>query len=379
MSPDWAAEGLLDGVEGEEAREARRALLQELHEDGTQIDELREAIAEDRLALLPVERVLAARGDRFTAAEVAERAGIDRDFVLRLRQALGLTRPEPEDRVFTQEDIDAARRAQRFTELGIPEESRLEVSRVMGRALAEIAAAMRESVAEAFLEPGSTERELGLRYAEAARRLVPEIGPTLQYILGVHLREQVRQEVVAQAELSTGRLPGTRTITVCFADLVDFTRLGEELSPEDLGAVARRLTELAGEVASPPVRLVKMIGDASMLVGPETEGVVEVALGLLAAAEAEGEDFPALRAGVACGPAVGRGGDWYGAPVNLASRITAVARPNSLLVTNAVADALSDGYRLSRAGRRSFKGVRGEVGLMRVRRAEAAGAAEDVG
>ena len=65
-----------------------------------------------------------------------------------------------------------------------------------------------------------------------------------------------------------------------------------------------------------------MIGDAAMLVGPEPGPVVEAALGLVEAAEAEGEDFPLLRAGVASGQALPRGGDWYGRPVNLASRIT---------------------------------------------------------
>src|SRR4051795_10417772 len=56
---DWEAEGLLDGLEGEPARAARRALLDELHEEGVPLDDLRRAVAEDRLALLPVERVLA--------------------------------------------------------------------------------------------------------------------------------------------------------------------------------------------------------------------------------------------------------------------------------------------------------------------------------
>ena len=88
-----------------------------------------------------------------------------------------------------------------------------------------------------------------------------------------------------------------------------------------------RLGELAAAVVEPPVRLVKMIGDAAMVVGPEPGPVVEAALALVEAAENEGEDFPLLRAGVASGQALARAGDWYGRPVNLASRITAIARP----------------------------------------------------
>ena len=59
--------------------------------------------------------------------------------------------------------------------------------------------------------------------------------------------------------------------------------------------------------------------------------MLDAALALVEAAEREGEDFPLLRAGVAAGGALPRGGDWYGRPVNLASRITAIARPGSVL------------------------------------------------
>ena len=75
-----------------------------------------------------------------------------------------------------------------------------------------------------------------------------------------------------------------------------------------------------------------------------------------------------LRAGVACGSAIPRGGDWYGRPVNLASRITAIARPGSLLVDEQAHDALEDSYRWSFAGGRRLKGIDGEVKLFRCRR-----------
>ena len=80
-----------------------------------------------------------------------------------------------------------------------------------------------------------------------------------------------------------------------------------------------------------PVRLIKTIGDAAMLTSLEPEPLLDAALTLLDAAEAEAEDFPQLRAGIAIGPALSRAGDWFGRPVNLASRITQIARPGSLL------------------------------------------------
>jgi adenylate cyclase len=163
-------------------------------------------------------------------------------------------------------------------------------------------------------------------------------------------------------------------VTVCFADLVGFTRLGEEVPPDELGRLAVRLEALATEVAEPPVRLVKTIGDAAMLASPDPEPLLGAALGLIEAADSEGEDFPQLRAGAALGQALPRAGDWYGRPVNLASRITGIARPGSLLVERELRESVVDGYRWSFAGERKLKGIRGGVPLYRARREMPAGA-----
>jgi adenylate cyclase len=109
-------------------------------------------------------------------------------------------------------------------------------------------------------------------------------------------------------------------------------------------------------------------GDAAMLASPEPEPLLDATLTLIAAADAEGEDFPQLRAGAALGQALPRAGDWYGRPVNLASRITDVARPGSLLVERELQESAPDAYRWSFAGERRLKGVRGPVPLFRARR-----------
>src|SRR5262249_28645589 len=145
------------------------------------------------------------------------------------------------------------------------------------------------------------------------------------------LRRATQSEVISAIERSGGSLPGSREVAVCFADLVGFTRLGEEVPPDELGRLAVRLEALATDAAEPPVRLIKILGDAAMLASVEPAPLLETALNLLDAADAEGEDFPQLRAGAALGPALSRAGDWFGRPVNLASRITQVARPGSLL------------------------------------------------
>jgi adenylate cyclase len=364
---DFEAEGLLEELEGE-AREARRTLLQELADDDVPLDELKQAVAEDRLALLPVERVLGGEGERYTIDEIAERSGAPADLFLRQRQALGLPLPPEGEAAFTHEDIEGARRLKMFLDAGLPEEGILRTARVIGMAMAQVAAANRELVGATLMQPGDTERDLGLRYAQAARELGPVLAPVLRDVLNLHMREQVRRDVIAQANLATGEFPGTNEVTVCFADMVGFTKLGESLSVGDLGGVAGRLGELAGEVADSPVRLVKLIGDAAMLVSTEPEPLGEAALGLVEAADAEGEEFPQLRVGVAHGPAIARSGDFYGPPVNLASRITAVARPGSVLASAEAKDAMGDRFDYSFAGERRLKGISGRVKLFRVRR-----------
>jgi adenylate cyclase len=126
------------------------------------------------------------------------------------------------------------------------------------------------------------------------------------------------------------------------------------------------------------VRLVKTIGDAVMLVSLEPAPLVEAALDLVAAADAS--ELPHLRAGVAVGEAVAYGGDWYGRPINLASRLTSIARPGSVLATEAVRDALpEEAFRFSFAGERRIKGIRGDQKLLRIRRAEPPAEGERVG
>ncbi len=370
MAIDFEREGLLKGTRGK-AREARRELLEELAADGVSLDELRRAVEDDRLALLPVERVLEGEGDRYTAAEVAERAGAPEELLRRNRLALGLPDPAAGERVFTDDDVEAARRIAELRGAGLPDEGILEVSRVIGLAMAQVAAASRALVAESTLAEGQNELEVGRRLAAGARELVPMMGPVLEYVLNLHLREQVRSDVIGRAEIRAGRLPGAQDVTACFADMVGFTKLGEELPPEELGKLTGRLGELASDVAEPPVRLVKMIGDAAMLVSADADALLDAALALVGRSEEEGEGFPPLRAGLARGPALARAGDWYGRPVNLASRITAIAYPGSVLVSEDVREASADGFRWSFAGERRLKGIEGKVRLFRARRDEA--------
>jgi adenylate cyclase len=369
---DFEAEGLLGDLDGE-AREARLALLEELADQGVSLEELRHAAEENRLVLLPVERAFDVGMDRYTLAEVAEKSQLRPEFLGRLLQALGAPIPQDDERVYAEADVEAAKRAKMFLDAGLPEEGVLETSRLIGISMANLAEANVDLVGEVFTQPGVDERELAMRYAAAAQTMAPLLGDTLLHAYRIHLRERIRQAVITEAEVAAGRVSGSDEVTVAFADLVGFTRLGESLEIEQIGDLTKRLFELAADVARPPVRLVKMIGDAAMFASRDTEPLLEAVVDLVD--EAGDDEIPPLKVGVARGLALGRGGDYYGRPVNLAARITSFARPDSVVVDQTVKDSIASSnghFDFSFAGKRHFKGIEGEVPVHRVRRKEAA-------
>ncbi|HSZ13985.1 MAG TPA: adenylate cyclase regulatory domain-containing protein [Solirubrobacteraceae bacterium] len=365
-SIDFAAEGLLDGLEGN-ARTERLALLEQLAQEGVPLSELHRTTATGTVIFLPADRVIVGN-ERYTAAEVSALSGVELEFLVAARRAMGLPVPEPEELLYTESEIESAAGIVLARAAGISDDEILDLLRVLGRGLSQAAESLRLLPLKLVLEPGMSERDLASRYAQATAQLYPLVDPMLSNVLALHLRHTAQSEVISAMERSGGQLPGSREVSVCFADLVGFTRLGEEVAPEELGHMAARLEALAVAVAEPPVRLVKTIGDAAMLTAPEPEPLLAAALDLVDAADAEGEDFPQLRAGAAVGVALPRAGDWFGRPVNLASRITSIARPGSVLVERELREAAREAYGWSYAGERRLRGIREPVPLYRARR-----------
>jgi adenylate cyclase len=365
---DFAAEGLLDGLEGVQ-RDERLALLEYLAGDGVSLAELHRATASGTLMFLPAERVIGGRA-RYTTAEVSRLSGVEEDFLVSVSRAMGLPIPAEDEAIYTDSDLEVVKMTNVARAVGISDAELLDMLRALGRGLSQAAETMRALPLRIVLEPGMSEPALAQRYASTVSELAPLIAPLVSGLLNLHLRQMAQSEAINAVERSGGRLPGSREIAVCFADLVGFTRLGEEVPAEELGQLAVRLEALTSAVVEPPVRLVKTIGDAVMLASIEPEPLLETGLSLLDAADAEGAEFPQLRAGVAVGPALSRAGDWFGRPVNLASRITSIARPGSLLAEREVRESARDGYRWSFAGERRLRGIRDPVPLFRARRLE---------
>ncbi len=359
---DFEAAGLLDGLEGED-RAARERLLERLASEGVGIDELKEAVAEERLALLPVERVL---GGDTSARQIEQETGVPANLTLRIRRLSGLPEVGPDDPVFTAEELEAARSVKLFLDAGFSEDAIAQITRVLGEGMSRLATTITAIFGNTFLERGDSEEDVAVRFRTLAEQLTPALTPVLVSVFNGHLREAVRRGVLGRAERESGAIPDAQELGVCFADLVGFTRLGGEVGVEGLGTVAARLSELAAETSVAPVRLVKTIGDAAMFVSPEIAPLVATALSLVEAVEAA--ELPALRAGIASGPATLHSGDYYGNSVNLSSRVTGIARPGSVLCTEAVRDSAREQFEWSFAGRHRLKGVGDPLALYRARR-----------
>lgn len=369
---DVEASGLLDGLEGR-AREERAELIPWLLERGVTVAQIRDSY---QPMLLASRRILGEDGTMMSARQISAETGVDLDLLERIQRASGLAGVEdPDAPVHMRVDGESALYAKKFIDLGFSPDQIVLVVQVVTEGLARAADVMRYAALAAVMEPGATELDVAKRSEALMLETEPLLGPMITDMLRLQLLHVMETEAVNASERAEGiPLPGAREVTIAFADLVGFTRLGEVVPPEDLEKLAHQLTDLAREVAVPPVRYVKSIGDEVMLVSSDPVAMVDALLDLVDATEAI-EGFPRLRTGVATGLAVSRAGDWYGGSVNLAARVTTASRPGAILVAESTRDAVAgldsdERFVWSFAGARHLKGIKDDVKLFRVRRAE---------
>jgi adenylate cyclase len=365
---DIEASGLLDGLDGK-ARAERAELIAWLLKRDFTVEQIRGAISP---MLLPARRAMGDDGTYVSSHEISDAYHVDPDLLQRMQRAVGLSRVDDVDaRVHLRADGEAAGRVQEFVDAGMDPDQLVSVVRVLADGLSHAAEVMRYTALSAVLRPGATELQTAQASEAMVSELAPLLGPMIQDMLFLQLRHAMETEAVNASERAAGTaLPGAREVSVAFADLVGFTRLGEAVPPEDLEKLASRLAEIARDVAVLPVRLVKTIGDAVMMVSTDPVSLLEAMLNLVELAEDSG--LPQLRVGMAAGSAVSRAGDWFGSPVNAASRVTGAARAGAVLVAESARDMIGDDDRFtwSFAGARHLKGIRGETRLYRARRAD---------
>lgn len=367
MSPevDLDATGLLDGLDGE-ARSERAELVAWLLERGYTVENIGAAFTP---MLLPTNRVLGDDGTLVSLTELSATSGVSVQLLQRLHRAVGLARvDDPALAILPRADAESVLPATELVKMGFSTEEIVLILRLLMDGLTHAAVVMRQTALSHLLRPGTTELQLAHAAEAMTHQTDPLLGPLIEDLLRLALRHGFQTEVINATERASGALPGAMEVTVAFADLVGFTRLGETLPPDELARLASGLGDHARDVAQAPVQFVKTIGDAVMFVSPEPLPMLHAVLDLI---DAVADDFlPRLRVGVSHGRAASYAGDWFGSPVNVASRITTVAPPWAVYVDRAVRDVIGDADAISWSdiGPRQLKGVRGQVQLFEASR-----------
>jgi adenylate cyclase len=198
-----------------------------------------------------------------------------------------------------------------------------------------------------------------------------DLEPLLIYSWRRHLSAAISR-MVSDSE-PTEENPGVMRC-VGFADLVSFTRLVRRLSERELARVVQRFEALASDVVNAHGgRVIKTVGDEVFFVAMGAAPAAGIALDLVQAM-AEDDVLPDLRVGMASGQVVSRLGDVFGTTVNRASRLTALARPRTVLVDDGLAAKLRSvsGFEMSPLRLRTIRGI-GPVTPWTLRRADEAG------
>jgi adenylate cyclase len=354
---DRVPEDLLENLSPEERAE-REGLLRWLLERDVEVEDLREASREGRLALVPTEVVLT-RDCRYSLDDAASRTGLSTEFIARAWRSAGIAIPESDEPMLDDEDMEAIEMAKQVLDAGLSEEAYLDITRVVGRGSTPTAEALVQISVGHFLESADSEGAFAMQLEEIAEQLAPLLPTLLAFPVRMHLRDAIRHQALEQSGRGVEALSGTRELAIGFADLVGFTALSERLTLAESGGIAARLEDLAGSAAEPPVRLVKLIGDAAMLVSDDSTALVRALCDLAESASAA-EDFPDLRMGAADGEVAARAGDVYGPAVNLASRLADLAEPGQLLAAPDLAKQLSDEFEIREQSVQEVKGI-GEI------------------
>jgi adenylate cyclase len=284
-----------------------------------------------------LERVLLGGRRKYTRLEVAEKAGVPDDRSRRLWRALGFATVRDDEVVFTDADVEAMRTADQLVQSGLIDPSiEVSVTRALGQHLSRLAEWQVEMLWALIIE----QPELGRNERQIARlvdRLLPELERVQNFVWRRHLAAYAGRALAAPDEHLE-----TRTEVVGFVDMVGYTRLTRQIDEEELSRVLDAFELLAAEViAEHHGRVVKMIGDEVLFVADSPIDAAEIALALTERTSAD-ESLPAVRAGMASGRILSRFGDVYGSVVNLAARLTSVARPGTILVDRELASDLSE-------------------------------------
>jgi adenylate cyclase len=358
----WAESGVIPEVDGggewTAAAVAHARIVARLRERGHRLESIRQAGRQGRLAYGYIESLFGDdhEGER-TLDDAAAETGLEPALIERFWNSIGLAPASLES--LTDEDMEALRYVGSVLDSGFPLVAFLQLCRVYGLALSQIADAEVRLFHLYVHEPLMREDVPGLQMAEEmeglARDLLPLSSPLMDYVHRRFLQHFVAQDVVGhmeeeleESEIESGRV----RVAIAFADLAGFTRFTEEEGEEEALSSVERFVEGVTNTLPDDARVVKTIGDEVMVVGTDVQALVDWAVGFVGLFE----ERPEPRIGIHVGTTLYRDGDYFGREVNLASRVVARARGGEVLVSDSVVDAVGN------VGYLSFEGI-GQVKL----------------
>lgn len=312
----------------------------------------RRAVLERRVPLVLAQRVV---GDEpiHDLDTLAEHSGVPADVLRRVRVALGLPLPER----YTAFDLRWAELIRKFVDV-LPVEAIVRAARARGASLATIARSdlgmIRDELVIPMRRSGADELTVSVALAEMAQSVEPAARELLMADYRLHLEQQLGSELIAVAARSNAQ---EIDLSVGFVDVVGYTALSGRIDPAGLDQVLDRFEQRVIEVMASrrDVSVVKHLGDAVMLVAPSPVVLADAMLELTRQVEPL-SDAP-LRGGMAHGGILVREGDYFGPPVNLAARLTDLARPWRVLAAEELTDVLGEPFEVRRILPTRIRGI----------------------
>jgi adenylate cyclase len=355
------------------AAAAHARVVARLRERGHSLDEIKLATDEGRLAYAPLEDLFPPGEKEFTLEDAAEETGLEPELIERIWLSMGFARQELG--MLNEEDMQALRWVASVLAAGFPLVAFLQLTRVYGQSLSQIADAETRLfhiyVHEPLMREGVPSLEMAEEMANLGRDLLPLASPIMDYIHQRYLGYFSEQDVVGhmEADVDSDSALGRIRVAIAFVDLAGYTRYVEEEGEEEALSYVERFIDAVGDTLPEGARVVKTIGDEVMVVGQDVSSLVDWAVGF---SRLYANERPAPRIGVNAGPVLYRDGDYFGREVNLASRVVARARGGEVLVTGQVLDEVRDRGHLQvdSIGQVKLKGFKEPRALCRVATAD---------
>ena len=363
VSPDtlrrWTRDGIVPLRNGRwsPASIAQARIVARLRERGHSLEEVREAARSGRLAYGYMEELFPPATGVMSLDEAARESGLEPALIRRIWTAAGFSTRTLDEGV-PDDDVQLLRYMAAVLSAGFPLVAFLQIVRVYGQALAQIADTevklFHLFVHEPLIRDGVDGLEIAEEMEGLASQLLPLAAPIMEHVHQRWLQHFIEQDVVGHLELQVDgeAALGRLRVGIAFADLAGYTRLTEEAGEEQALDVVERFVESVEMTLPDEARIVKTIGDAGMIVCADAAALAEWAVGFQ---ELQAER-PLPRIGIHYGSALYRDGDYYGRAVNLASRVGARAAGHEVLVTRDVVEHGGPHLEYQRIGEVRLKG-----------------------